>query len=521
VDSAGSAPNRTRRRALLALGLALLTYAVYAPAADFEFVDYDDDLLITTVPQVREGLSVDGVRWAFSTLQAANWFPLTRLSWMVDIELFGLDPGALHRTNALLHALAAALLMLALGKLSDDDWKSAWVAGVFALHPLPVESVAWVAARRDVLSGVFAAASLLAYAGAARRGGMTRHALVFALLAAGLMSKSTLVVWPFVLLLLDAWPLGRLQQDGRLAWPRVVAAVREKLPLFALVAAFALTALVAQARGEALRSLEHLPLWVRTANALGALLAYTADAFWPRRLSVFYPHPGVDVSLVAAAGGLAALVAGAAVARALWQRAPAVAVGGLWYLLALAPVIGVVQVGQAARADRYTYLPLIGLALAVAWGGAAVVPRRALALVGVASLLSLAVATRVQLEHWRDSEQLFGHALRVTERNHVAHINLAAALLRDGRLQEASAHLSAARRIVPASPAAAGLLGDVRVRQARVEEAIHLYRQAVALDPDLGRWRVALARALVLRGRFEQAERVLEGLPNQPSRSER
>jgi tetratricopeptide (TPR) repeat protein len=512
VDSAGSAPNRTRRRALLALALALVTCAVYAPVTGFEWVDYDDDLLITTVPQVREGLSLESARWAFTSLQAANWFPLTRLSWMLDIELFGPDPGALHRTNLLLHALAAALLLLALASLTGDDWRSAWVAGVFALHPLHVESVAWVAARRDVLSGLFAAAALLAWAGAARRGGSARHLLVSGLLAAGLMSKSTLIVWPLLLLLLDAWPLGRLRRDGAIAWDRLPALLREKLPLFALAGAMAVLAVVAQARGEALRSLEHFPLWVRCANALASLLAYTSDAFWPSGLAVFYPHPGVEVSLAAAAGGGILLLAGAALATALWRRQPAIAIGGLWYLVALAPVIGVVQVGQAARADRYTYLPLIGLAIAVAWGLGAPARGRArtlLAAAAVAALLAFGAATRVQLGTWRDSESLFRHALRVTEDNHVAHINLAPSLLAEGRLDEASAHLLAALRLVPASPVATGLLGDVRLRQQRVGEAVRLYRQALTLDPDARRWRLALARALVVQGRVDEAERVL------------
>lgn len=524
MDSAQPVPNLTRRRALLAVGLAILTFALYLPASGFEFVDYDDDLLITSVPQVRDGLSPEGVRWAFTTLQAANWFPLTRLSWMLDVELFGLAPGPLHRTNALLHALAAGLLLLALIRLTGDDWKSAWVAAVFAFHPLHVESVAWVAARRDVLSGVFAAASLLAYASAARRGGVARHALVFGLVVAGLMSKATLIVWPFVFLLLDVWPLRRLHEHGKLSSARIAAVLREKLPLFALVATLAVLTVVAQARSDALRSLEHFPLWVRGTNALASLLAYSADAFWPQDLAVFYPHPGLDVSLVAAAGGVALLALGAGLAIAAWQRAPAVAIGGLWYLLALAPVIGIVQVGQAARADRYAYLPLIGLALALAWGVAALAKgraRRTVAGGGIVALIALAAVSRVQLETWRDSEQLFQHALRVTERNHVAHINLAAALSRSERFEEASAHLNAALRIAPTSSVALGLLGDVRVRQERLDEGIRLYRQALVIDPESRRWRLALTRALLFRGDSEEALRLFQAMTDQASRSER
>jgi tetratricopeptide (TPR) repeat protein len=528
VEPAAPSPSLTGRSAgrvlLAAAGLAVATLAVYAPAFGFDFVHYDDGLYVAAVPEVREGLSVEGLRWAFTSFQGANWFPLTRLSWMLDAELFGLDPGAFHRTNVLLHALAAALFVLALVRLTGELGRSAWVAAVFALHPLHVESVAWVASRKDVLSGVFAAASLLAYAAAARRGGFARHGLVFALLAAGLMAKPTLVVWPAVFLLLDAWPLRRLERDGHLDAGRIVAALREKLPLFALVVLASLLTLAAQSEGGTLRSLEHMPAGMRLANAFDAIAAYGADAFWPRGLAVFYPYPAATASRLGAAVGAASVVAVTALCFGLWRRVPALAVGWLWALGALAPVIGIVQVGQAARADRYTYLPLVGLALAVAWGVGALTRGRwrvVVAVVALGSLLALGAATRVQLATWRDSEHLFGHALRVTEGNHVAHINLGVALLERDRLDEASSHLNAALRVAPASPFAAGLLADVRVRQDRTEEAIRLYRRALAIDPDSRRWRVSLARVLAESGRPEEAVRVLQEGEGQADRSAR
>lgn len=524
MDPAEPSPTLTRRALLVATALAALTLALYLPTSGFDFVDYDDDLYVSAVPEIRGGLSLDGVGWALTSFQGANWFPLTRLSWMLDAELFGLDPGAFHRTNAILHALAAGLFLLALARLTGDLGKSAWVAGVFALHPLHVESVAWVASRKDVLSGVFAAASLLAYVGAARRGGFVRHALVFALLAAGLMAKPTLVVWPLVFLLLDAWPLGRLERDGRFDRKRIVAALGEKLPLLGLVALASVSTLVAQAEGETLRSLDHMPLGMRLSNAFAAIAAYGADAFWPRDLAVFYPYPGPEAPWLGAAVGAVAVATITTLSFCLWRRVPALAVGWLWALGALVPVIGIVQVGQAARADRYTYLPLLGLALAVAWGVGALARgpwRRVVAGLAVASLLALAVASRVQIATWRDSEHLFRHALRVTTHNHVAHINLGLALSKRDRLEEASSHLNAALRVAPASPYAAGLLADVRVRQGRLEEAIRLYRRALAIDPRSRRWRMGLARALTERGRPEEAVRVLREGEDQLERNAR
>ena len=509
----------SRQTALLALALAAFALALYLPVVEHDFVLYDDDLLITNAAPLRGGLTREGIAWALGSTDAANWMPLTRLSWLVDAELFGVDPRAFHATNALLHALAAALWFLALERLTGARARSALVAAIFAAHPLCVEAVAWAAARRDVLSACCAAASLLVYPAAARKGGAGRHALVAAALAAGLLSKPMLVTWPLVLLLVDAWPLGRLTRaDGRLDGGRVRAAVAEKWALFALAAIAAGIALATQHATRSLRSLDSLAALPRVANAVSAYAHYTLDAVWPTGLAVHYPHPGARVPLASVAAGAALLVAGTAAAAWQWRRRPYLAVGWLWYVGMLVPVIGLVQVGQAARADRYAYLPLVGLAIALVWAAGDALrgrprARRAGGALALAAVAALAVATRAQLASWRDSETLFLHAIAVTANNHVAQVNLGLVRMQQGRLDEAAAHLLAGLRLAPRSAVAAGLLADVRVAQGRSEEAIRLYRRALELEPAAHRWRRPLAEALAARGRADEAAAVLAELP--------
>jgi hypothetical protein len=518
----------SRQTALLALAIAAFALALYLPVVEHDFVLYDDDLLITGAAPLADGLGWRGIAWALGSTDAANWMPVTRLSWLVDASLFGVDPRGFHATNAALHALAAALWFLALAKLTGARARSALVAAIFAAHPLAVEAVAWAAARRDVLTAGFAAASLLAYASAVRRGGAWRHAAVAAALAAGLASKPMLVTWPFVLLLLDAWPLGRLTRaDGSLDAGRVRAAIAEKWALFALAAVAAAIALATQHSTRALRSLDSLAALPRVANAASAYAHYALDAVWPSGLAVYYPHPGVRVPGASVAAGAALLAAGAALAAWQWRRRPYLAVGFLWYVGMLVPVIGLVQVGQAARADRYAYVPLVGLAIALVWTvfdavRARPLARRAAAAAALAAVVALAVATRAQLATWRDTETLFQHAIAVTQRNHVAQVNLGLLRLKQGRLDEASAHLLAGLRLAPRSAIAAGLLGDVRAAQGRTEEAIRLYRRALELEPGAHRWRRPLADALAARGRLDEAAGVLAEPPaDQAPRSER
>jgi tetratricopeptide (TPR) repeat protein len=521
-----------RLKLLIALALAVATAAAYAPVLENGFVNYDDDLYVTRNQHVAMGLTAGSVGWAFTSFHGANWFPLTRLSWMLDAEVFGLEPQGFHYTSLLLHGLNAVLLFALFVRMTGSIWASAFTAAAFALHPLHVESVAWVAARKDVLSGLFALLALLAYERYARGGGSKGYYLaVFACLALGLMAKPTLVSLPFVLLLLDEWPLGRLRRaDAPGTWDpaRVRRAVLEKLPLLALVAVASGITFAAQRSWGTVQPLELYPLGVRVANALVAYAAYLGNAFWPAGLAVFYPHPGYALSPWWVAGA-AALLAGLSLLAVLaLRRRPYLGVGWFWFLGVLVPVIGLVQVGQAAMADRYTYLPLIGLSLALAWGVRELVAGsrpagRAAVLLGAALLGALAVATAAQVRTWKDSSSLFEHALRVTERNHVAHINLGVELLRADRLSEAAAHLQTGLRLAPRSPLAHGLLADVRTRQERPEDALPHYRAALRLarhQRDEARWLAGWADALLAMEKLGQAEaKYREALRLKPERA--
>ena len=506
---------RIPRKPLVAALLVAVTLAAYSPLLDNAFVNYDDDLYITNSHHVRSGLEAEGVAWAFTTFQGANWFPLTRLSWMLDAELFGMSPRGFHLTNLLLHAANAVLVFLVFARMTGAVGASAFVAAVFAVHPLHVESVAWAAARKDVLSGFFALLALLAYAryaSAPRPGGA--YAAVIAALVLGLMAKPILVTLPFLMLLLDEWPLARLRSpESPSTWERgrVRRALAEKLPLFALVVAASAVTTVAQHSGGTVQSLEVYPLDVRVENALVAGVRYVAKALWPSGLAVFYPHPGRALPVAQVAGATLLLAAVSVGVLGALRRRPYLGVGWLWFAVGLLPVIGLVQVGQAAMADRYTYLPLIGLALMAAWGAREAAARRrarqrAAAVLGAAVVVALALVTAQQVRTWRSSVTLLEHALRVTELNHVAHTNLGLALAGDDRLDEAAAHLLAAIRITPSAPIANGLLAEVRVQQGRFGDARRRYGAALRSEPEKVRWLAGLANVLLQLEQFDRAE---------------
>jgi tetratricopeptide (TPR) repeat protein len=518
-------PWRVRRSELWLLGLALVlaTAIAYGGVLGSGFVNYDDDLYVTERPEVRAGLTREGVVWALRSFQGANWFPLTRLSWMLDAELFGLAPAAFHATSLALHLAATAILFLALARLTGHPWPSAFAAGVFALHPLHVESVAWVSARKDVLAGLCFSLALLCHERVARSLRRARwSAARFACLALGLAAKPVLVTLPCVLLLLDAWPLRRLSRRSFL----------ETLPLFALSAAASAVTLAAQRAGGALQALDRYPLAMRLEAAVDGIWVAVGKTLWPTGLAVFYPHPRGALPGWRVALGAAALVAVTAWTWRERRRRPWLAVGWLWFAGMLVPSSGIVQVGQAALADRYTYLPLTGLAIALAWSGrelAARGPRlaRAVTASGAAALVALGAAAAGQVRHWRDSIALFEHALEATRGNHVAHINLAAALAGAGRLADAEPHLDVALALVPGSATAWGLRGEVRSARGRPAEAAADLRAALDLEPDSQRWRNGLARvhgrlaseafaAGALAAALGHLDRVLALEPEQP-----
>ncbi len=499
-----------RRRLAIALALAAAAVTLYLPVLGHEFVNYDDDHYITDNPALRLGLSRAGIAWAFTATHGANWFPLTWLSWLLDYEVHGLDPEGFHLTNLLLHALSAALLFLVLARMTGAPGRSAFVAGVLALHPLHVESVAWAAERKDVLSGLFWVLTMGAYARYVERPSAGRYLMVALCLALGLMAKPMLVTLPLVLLLLDFWPLGRLRsEDGRLDHARVAPLLLEKAPLLALAALSSVVTVLVQRSAGAVQTFERYSLGTRVANALVAYVRYIRKALWPADLAVYYPQPGDALPAWPAVLAGLALAGISFVAVRAWRRRPYLAVGWFWFLGTMVPVIGLVQVGEQAMADRYAYLPLIGLSIAVAWSVAEAAPLRrrpaAGATLAVAALVLLAATASAQVRVWHDSVTLFEHALRLTRENAVAHLNLGAALLNRGQLDEATRHLAEAVRIHPASAEGHGALGEALGRQGRTDEAIEHLRTALRLEPRLGRTHNSLGKALADRGELDQA----------------
>jgi tetratricopeptide (TPR) repeat protein len=474
-DAPAARPAGRGQVAALAVLVFLVTAAVFWPAGQGDFLAYDDVVYVTGNARVRAGLSGQGLSWALSaTDTAVNWHPLTWLAHMLDVELFGLDARAHHLSSVFWHALAAALFFIVLSTLLGSALPALAGALLFALHPQRVEAVAQIADRKDLLAGVFGAATLSLWLAWRHRGGALRALSALACFAAGLAAKPTLLAWPAVLWLADRPPFVPPFVIGGPVEPGPAPSPRRRL---AAVAPFALLAagagalvLLAQVRGGALRAGAEIPLGVRLANACAALTGYARDFGWPRGLCFFYPHPalvGERVSaLDALLGGLGALLVTLACWRAR-RRLPALWLGWSWCLVTLGPTLGLVQVGLQARADRYTYLPAVGLSLALG-SLFALVPRRrgrALALGACCAVLVwLAAQTRAQISTWRDTRSVMEQALSVTENNFLAHANLAAALELEGRWQEALEHLELALAIRPAMPSIAAHAAHLRAR---------------------------------------------------------
>jgi tetratricopeptide (TPR) repeat protein len=476
-------PEKTRpaRRYLDAWIYALLfiaTVQVYAQTARFDFVNFDDPDYVTANAHVRGGFTAQNVAWAFTSGDAANWFPLTRLSHMLDYRLFGMSGGWHHLTNVLLHSLAVLLLFAFLNRATGRRWLSAWVALLFALHPLHVESVAWVAERKDVLSSFFAMLALWSYVRWVEQPSRYRYGMVALAFALGLMAKPMVVTLPLVFLLVDVWPLGR--------GPRW----REKIPFFAMSAASAAVTWWAQAASGAVRTSGQFPLLLRMENAAVSCVVYLFKWFWPSRLAVFYPYPAEIPAWQAAA----AVIAIAAVSVMAWRsirNRPYLAVGWFWFLIMLAPVIGLVQVGAQARADRYTYMPTIGISIMLAWGAAEMltrVPRAKPVVVALAAAAGVAAAavSWVQIGYWQDSRSLFQRAVDVTESNYLAHHSLGVALAESpDTLNQAVGQYQTALKIQPDYVRAHTDLGSAFAKQGRLSDAMAEYRAALAIDPDL------------------------------------
>jgi Flp pilus assembly protein TadD len=487
-----------RLRLALCAALFLGTALLFARACGNDFVNYDDPDYVTANAHVRGGLTLAGVQWALTSGEASNWHPLTWLSHMLDSSLFGSDPRGHHATSVVLHAANAALAFLALLALSGALWPSLLCAALFAWHPLRVESVAWVAERKDVLSGLFFFATLWAYAGWVRR--KRGYALVLLAFALGLTAKPMLITLPFVLLLLDWWPLRRFASEP------VQRLVLEKAPLFALSLASAIVTYLAQERGGSVAI--ELPLDARIANAAVSVPRYLGKLVWPFDLAVLYPHPG-RWPAPAVLAGTALLAAGFALAWTQRVRRPWLTVGWLWFVGMLVPVIGIVQVGLQSLADRYTYLPMLGVQIALLWTlrEHVVTPRARRTATIAAALVLIACAARTwdQIGAWRNSFTLFDHAIAATDGNYLAHNNRGAFLREAGRLDEALADYRRALAIEPGYAKANNNLGRLLTQQGKAADALPLLRAAVAAQPRLLEARDNLAIALSALGMHDEA----------------
>jgi len=491
-----------RRNLGIALAVAGLTLALFWPVRTFEFLNYDDPQYVLRNDMVRQGLGGDGLRWAFTTTAVSNWHPLTWISHMTDVQLFGLDAGLHHLSSLILHAAAAVLMYLALLAMTGMPWHSGAAAALFALHPLHVESVAWVAERKDLLSGVFWWASLAAYAGYASRPGAVRYLLTFLLFTAGLMAKPMVVTLPAVMLLLDFWPLRRFTAG------RPMMLLAEKIPFFLAALLSAAVTWSAQQGAGSMRTLAAYPLDVRIGNALHTCVLYLAKTFFPVSLAVFYPHPGALPLWKTSLAALFLVFISLAALRSAKSR-PWFLTGWAWFLVTLLPVIGIVQVGWQGMADRYTYIPLAGIFIALVWGTAEFLPSRqagrSAAFLALAVIIPLAFTARRQLGHWQSSTALFEHALAVTDGNFVAHHNLAAALAASGRGNEAEPHYREVLRLRPDYEKAYVSLGALLAGQERYAEAEGLFREALARVPDFAEAHYNLAVVLIRTARYESA----------------
>jgi protein O-mannosyl-transferase len=500
---------------VLAAALALLAALPYlVGGVSRTFITLDDDHYIYENPQVRRGLTPETALWALTTTEHANWYPLRRLSHLVDVSLFGLDARGHHLVSVAWHVAAAVLLFAALRLMTGTTWRSFMVAGLFASHPLQVESVAWAAERSNVQAGLFFALALLLWARYARRRGTARYVAVVAACALGVVAKPVLMTLPLVLLLLDFWPLGRMSAPGAAPWRISPGLLRRRLkeqaPLFLLAAGSAAVAVLAHRQAGGITALEALPLGIRLGNAALSYVRYVGAALWPANLALLYPHPGRNLSIGAALAAALLLAAATALVLARARRRPWLAVGWLWFAGMLVPMIGIVQFGSHARADRFFYLPSIGLFTALVWF-AAELPltgwRRSAALGGFAgsALAALTVASAVQASYWKDSETLFRRTLAITKDNGLIQNNLAVLLQKMGRHEEAVAHAREAVRLRPADGEAFANLGVSLAALGRLEEAIASSREAVRLRPDSANTHAALGNALAAAGRHAAA----------------
>ena len=494
--------------------LTVITIAVFIQVCTFDFLIYDDYAYVTANPQVKSGLNLKNFVWAFTATQAYNWHPLTWLSLMLDCELFGVNPHSLHLTNLLFHTANTVLLFILLFRMTKALWSSAFVAAAFALHPLHVQSVAWIAERKDVLSTLFWLLTMLFYVRYAERSSIGRYLLALFVFTLGLMAKPMFVTLPFILLLVDYWPLERIRgqkTEGAFQKLSMGRLIGEKIPFFALAGVSSVITFVVQSQSGAVRDIVKFPFDIRVINALVSYIQYIVKMFRPVNLSIFYPHPGRSLHFSDAIIPTLLLVAVTVLVIRFARTRGYLLFGWMWYICTLVPVIGLVQVGDQAMGDRYTYIPLIGLFIIVAWGLPELLARYAfrktiLVIAAAVVLLAMTVSTCLQLRYWRNSITIFERAVEINPNSRVAQASIGVAFMQKNAFDDAIVHFEKALQIDPCDVKTHVNIGVAYVnRDKKVDLAIVHFEKAVEIDPCDIPARLNLAKALGKQGKTEQA----------------
>ncbi len=510
--------HKSRAPWVIGAALAIITIALFCRVATFDFIVYDDPSYVTTNPQVQAGLSVKNFVWAFTSSHASNWHPLTWLSLMLDCQLFGPDAGRFHMTNVFLHTANTVLLFILLLRITSALWRSAFVAAAFAIHPLHIQSVAWVAERKDVLSALFWLLTMLLYVRYTERSSAGRYVLALFVFALGLMAKPMLVTLPVILLLLDYWPLER-----KCSLPKLLL---EKLPFVFISGVSSVITLVVQSQSGAVKDIVKFPFDIRIINALVSYVKYILKMFWPVNLSVFYPHQGRSLHFIDAIIPIIMLVIVTVLAIRFARTRGYLFFGWMWYILTLIPVIGLVQVGNQAMADRYTYVPLIGLFIIIAWGLPELLARYAfrktvLAIAAAVVLSVMAVSTCMQLGYWQNSITILERAIEINPNDRFAQANLGVAFLRKNSYDDAIVHFEKALQIDPCDAMSHLNIGVVLFRKNKIDEAVSHFEKASAIDPCDVPTRLNLATGLAKQGKTQRAiEQCDEILRIAPGRTE-
>lgn len=503
---------------MVVLLLAAIVLALYWPVTGYEFIAMDDNMYVVENPDIQKGLSRQGISWAMTTLYAANWHPLTWLSLMADYERCGLNAAGYHVSSLLLHIFNTLLLFLVLRRMTGETWECLTVAVLFGVHPLNIESVAWIAERKNLLSTFFWILTMFAYVRYVERPRWLRYLQTLFLFALGLMAKPMLVTLPFVLLLLDYWPLRRFPEESRrftADFPESASGrctlsglLKEKIPFFLLSLCSVLITLYAAKIGGAAKSIADFPFSRRIGNALIAYISYLEKMIWPVDLAIFYPYL-TSRPMWKFAVALLLLIAITVFVVLKRSRHPYLAAGWFWYLITLLPVIGIIQVGFQSMANRYAYVPLVGIFILIAWGVPELlrtqIRRWCLPVAAVALILILSFSTWVQLPHWRNSETAFRHALRVTEDNFIAHTGMGDVWLSRGDFQRARLNYRESLRIKPGYAEAHNNLAVILMKEGKWEEAAEGFREALKHKPDLAEAHNNLGAALIYQEKFQEA----------------